>query len=189
MAGARETVARSRTGGENDARNHFAVRRGLLPRRMAPSRRSLMSRLHLSNMFEPNPEAEEIICSATTAIASILQMNQKVLPGHKRSLISRMIWKITEAHGKYNTQFCSEGALQDAGNFRHDHVTTRKNLIDRLMKSPFDFESILKDAIGCTVTTVEHKNLSDLADEIIGWDRYKKAGVRVFDRAEQKFRK
>ena len=79
-----------------------------------------------------------------------------------------MIWKITEAHGKYNTQFYSEGALQDAGNFRHDHVTTRKNLIDRLMKSPFDFESILKDAIGCTVTTVEHKNLSDLADEIIG---------------------
>lgn len=57
------------------------------------------------------------------------------------------------------------------------------------MKAPLDFESILKDAIGCTVTTDEHENLSDLADEIIGWDRYKKAGVRVFDRVEQKFRK
>ena len=143
----------------------------------------------LSKTFESNPKAEEIILSATTAIASILQMSQKVLPGHKRSLISRMIWKITETHGKYNTQFCSEGALQDADDLRHDHVTTRKNLIDRLMKTPFDFESILKDAIGCTVTTDEHENLSDLADEIIGWDRYKKAGVRVFDRVEKKFRK
>ena len=148
-----------------------------------------MSRPHLSKTFEPKPEAGEIILSATTAIASILQMSQKVLSDHKRRLISRMIWKITEAHGKYNTRFCSEGALRDADDLRHDHVTTRKNLIDRLMNPPFDLEGILKDAIGCTVTTDEHENLSALADEIIGWDRYKKAGVRVFDRVEQKFRK
>jgi hypothetical protein len=148
-----------------------------------------MSSTHLSKAFEPKPEAGEIILSAKTAIVSILQMSQKVLPDHKRRLISRMIWKITEAHGKYNTQFCSEGALQDTDNLRHDHVTTRKNLITRLMNDPSDFENILKDAIGCTVTTEEHKNLSALGDELNGWDRYKKARVRVFDRIEKKFSK
>ena len=56
------------------------------------------------------------------------------------------------------------------------------------MNTPSDMESILKDAIGCTVTVDEHKQLSDLGEDIIGWDRYKKAEVRVFDRGEQKFR-
>lgn len=148
-----------------------------------------MIRLHLSKTFEPKPEAGEIILSATTAIASILQMSQKVLPDHKIRLISRMIWKITEAHGKYNTQFCSEGALRDADDLRHDHVTTRQNLINRLMNAPSDFENILEDAIGCTVTTKEHKRLSALGDKFTGWDRYKEAKVRVYDRMEQKFRK
>jgi hypothetical protein len=148
-----------------------------------------MSRTYLSKTFEPRPEAGEIIRSAKTAIASILQMSQKVLPDHKRSLISRMIWRITEAHGKYNTQFCSEGALQSADDLRHDHVATRRDLIIRLMNAPSDFENILQDAIGCTVTTKEHQELSTLGGKFTGWDRYREAKVRVYDRMEQKFMK
>ena len=148
-----------------------------------------MSRGPLSKTFEPSPEAEKVILSAKRAIVAILQMNSEVLPDHKRTLISRMLWKITEAHGKYNTQFCSDGALRNADNLRHDHVTTRKDLITRLMNAPSNYVSILEDAIGCTVTTEDHKKLSALGDELNGWDRYKKARVRVFDRIEQKFRK
>ena len=148
-----------------------------------------MKRGLLSEKFVPNPEAEKVILSAKRAIEAILKMNPEVLPDHKKTLISRMIWKITEAHGKYDTQFCSEGALQNANDLRHDHVTTRKNLIVRLMNAPSDIENILEDTIGCTVTIEEHKKLSALGDELTGWDRYKKAGMRVFDRIEQKFRK
>lgn len=148
-----------------------------------------MSRSLISKTFEPRQEAEKVILSAKRAIEAILKMSPEVLPDHKRTLISRMIWKITEAHGKYNTQFCSEGTLQNADDLRHDHVTTRKNLITRLMNAPSDIENVLKDAIGCTVTTEEHNKLSALGDELSGWDRYKKAKVRVYDRIEQKFRK
>ena len=107
-----------------------------------------MSRGPLSKTFEPSPEAEKVILSAKRAIVAILQMNSEVLPDHKRTLISRMLWKITEAHGKYNTQFCSDGALRNADDLRHDHVTTRKDLITRLMNAPSNYVSILEDAIG-----------------------------------------
>ena len=66
-----------------------------------------MSKNIFSQKFEPNLEAEKVILSAKQAIMAILQMNSEVLKEHKRALISRMIWKITEAHGKYNTRYCS----------------------------------------------------------------------------------
>jgi len=47
------------------------------------------------------------------AIADILRMGAEVLEEHKKALISRMLWKITEANGKYTTRYQSESALRN----------------------------------------------------------------------------
>jgi hypothetical protein len=38
-------------------------------------------------------------------------------------MLSLIIWKITEARGKYNLRFCTEGVLRDpAARKQHEHV-------------------------------------------------------------------
>jgi hypothetical protein len=39
---------------------------------------------------------------------------------------------------------------------------------------------VLRRAVGCTVTRVEHERLSAIGS-VDGWQRYLDAGVRVFD--------
>jgi hypothetical protein len=41
-------------------------------------------------------------------------------------------------------------------------------------------DNILKNAIGCTVTSEEHALFSEFDDEY-GWARYRKAGITVID--------
>ncbi|CBK40392.1 protein of unknown function [Nitrospira defluvii] len=134
----------------------------------------------------PQPDAEKIVQSAKSAIAKILKMGEDVLLEHRRALLSRMIWKITEAHGKYTTRYCSGAARNDGGKLRHEHVTPRKVLIDRLLNNPSGVERILQDAIACTVTAEEHSRLSGVREELCGWDRYSRAKIEVIDRAKGK---
>ncbi len=136
----------------------------------------------LSDPFVPRADADKIIQSAKNAIAKILEMGEDVLLEHRRALLSRMIWKITEAHGKYTTRFCSDAARNDEGKIQHEHVTQRKVLIDRLLNNPSDVEGILRDAIACTVTADEHKDLSKVPADVCGWDRYTRAKIQVIDR-------
>lgn len=119
---------------------------------------------------EQAPDADKIVASARSAIACILGMGNDVLEEHKKVLISRMLWKITEAHGKYNTRYCSVKALKGSqDDRRHDHVWTRKQI---------------HRAIGCTVTKSEHDKLTGFDTLCDGWDRYKRAGIAVLDLKE-----
>lgn len=136
----------------------------------------------LSDPFVPRADADKIIQSAKNAIAKILEMGEDALLEHRRALLSRMIWKITEAHGKYTTRYCSQSAQNYQGKLEHEHVTARKVLIDRLMKDPMDVDRILEDAIACTVIAEEHKSLSRVSETVCGWDRYKQAKIQVIDR-------
>ncbi|MBX3320517.1 MAG: hypothetical protein KF890_11615 [Nitrospira sp.] len=136
----------------------------------------------LSDPFVDRPDAEKIIQSAKNAIVKILEMGEDVFPEHRKALLSRMIWKITEAHGKYTTRYCSIAARNKQEGLRHEHVIPRKVLIDRLMKAPSDVENILQDAIACTVTAEEHDSLSTVSEDVCDWDRYKRAKIPVFDR-------
>ena len=43
----------------------------------------------------------------------------ELLEEHKKTLISRMIWKITEANGKYNTRDISKKARKASKDERH----------------------------------------------------------------------
>lgn len=47
--------------------------------------------------------------------------------------------------------------------------------------APDDIDRILENAIGCVVTVAEHKRLSAVDQDLLGWDRYRAAGVGVYD--------
>ncbi|MCD4666814.1 hypothetical protein K8R47_03320 [archaeon] len=107
-----------------------------------------------------------------------LEINSKL----KKELFDILIWKITEINGKYNTKYRSEGALgvKDVKQLHHEHVMTRKKSKEKLesAKSIEEIKKILDNLQACIVTREEHKKLDNKID---GWERYKKAGIKVFD--------
>ena len=135
--------------------------------------------------WEQAPNADKIVASARSAIACILGMGNDVLEEHKKVLISRMLWKITEAHGKYNTRYCSVKALKGSqDDRRHDHVWTRKRMVERILEDPGVLEHEVQLAIGCTVTKAEHDKLREYDTLCDGWERYKRARIAVLDLKE-----
>ena len=139
-----------------------------------------------------NPKKEqEIVLSTTNAIRYILEMPDDVRLKDKKSLLNIMIWVLTEAGGKYKTRYISDGVKQmdDKGKrvikaLRHEHVYTRKSLILRLIDSPKNMDTILKDAIACLVTTEEDALLHKVDHSekgLNGWLRYSKANIKVWD--------
>lgn len=61
---------------------------------------------------------------------------------------------------------------------RHEHVVPRKFLRERLVAG--DLEWTLKNATACVVTKLEHDRLPDSP---AGWERYRRAGIPVWDRS------
>lgn len=121
--------------------------------------------------------------SSITAIHAILPLN--LYPAHKRELLNVCVWKITEADGKHKVRYWSEGAVgEQSSHLIHEHVFTRRELIERLLTGE-KVESVVCDAVACLVTPQEHQVLGDSSG--MGWQRYKNAGIRVFDAKWQKW--
>ena len=138
-----------------------------------------------NSAWEQDADSAKIVASARSAIACILGMGSDVLEEHKKVLISRRIWKITEANGKYNTRYFSGKARKTSkDDRRHDHVWTRKRMVERILEDPGVLEHEIQRAIGCTVTKVEHDKLTGFDTLLDGWERYKRAGIAVLDLKE-----
>jgi len=132
--------------------------------------------------------AKTIRASATEAIRIVVR-NSKILPKRKNELISTMLWKITEAKGKYRLRFRSADALtcKQANQLRHEHVFTRKQLTHELLRHPRAVKGILTKCLACVVTRAEHTRLNRVASAVQGWARYRKAGIKVYDTKLKKF--
>jgi hypothetical protein len=108
-----------------------------------------------------------------------------------------MIWVITEADGltaekrtgyKKKITYISEGVKKrrDKGDqsikgLIHEHVYIRKGIVLKLLNGKGrNIEKILKNAIGCVVTNKEHKKLHEIIG-CDGWERYKKANIKVYN--------
>ena len=119
------------------------------------------------------------IKSATDAIKAILPL--ELYEAHKKELLGVCIWKITEVDGsKSGVRFWSESAINnsDPKLLIHEHVHTRKELIQRLLEGE-NVEAVLKDAIACVVKRDEHELLHSFSSS--GWQRYKDADIKVYD--------
>lgn len=136
-------------------------------------------------MSKPQKQAKARRRSAVALIKHVLAMKKpEVLPSHREELLDVLLFKITEADGKYNTRFRSEAALHRKTKLRHDHVYQRSKMIARLVKAAprkKEVEEILRNAIGCTVTLQEHRRLAKFDKEYDGWERYLRARIEVID--------
>lgn len=63
----------------------------------------------------------------------------------------------------------------------------RKYLVNELLNNPKDYKKILNQAVACIVTKDEHKILTAYSrdNNVQGWERYKKANIKVFDLLNQ----
>lgn len=144
-------------------------------------RRSQVTRKNLCfevmQTYQEHKERSRRIQSAINAISALLPLD--LYPAHKTELIGVCIWKITEADGKARVRYRSEGALSKSrAKLNHEHVHERRELISRLLAGEA-IESVVNDAIACMVTEEEHALLRHSSST--GWQRYKDAGIRVFD--------
>lgn len=127
--------------------------------------------------YRPHPEASRRIRSATKLIKLLLDAKSpEIRTEHLRELIDKMLWKITEADGKYKTKYITLAALERASKLSHDHVVTKESLIDALLNATADqVAEILGTALGCTVTREEHARPTKFDYVCQGWERYRKA--------------
>jgi hypothetical protein len=115
-----------------------------------------------------------------------------------KNLMARLCWSVTEIDAsryKYDQRFISAGVkerMEQSGcvlrgastrGLRHEHVFQKKLLVADLMDASNADEvvAILDRAVACVVTDEEHRSLPDNLD---GWQRYRAAGLAVWDRAE-----
>ena len=134
--------------------------------------------------FKHSPNAEQVITSAKNLASMILNSND-ILEKHKNIILSEVIWYISEVDGKHTTRYRSKTVVDLAENnpnsqtkIIHEHVYTRKSLREEMKKNPSQFSLVLDKVTSCVVTIDEHKKLDDTE---IGWERYKSAGIEVFD--------
>jgi len=142
---------------------------------------------HRQKVWVEKASAASIKRSALKLAQHILAIKDNdVLPKHIGEILHIIVWKVTEANGKHGTRYISEGVYNGQGPVRHEHVLTRKHLVERMLREPDNVPQVLDTAIGCLVTKEEHHLLTK-ASRFEGWDRYREAGIRVFDRREQKW--
>lgn len=134
--------------------------------------------------FVEHPEGDARRRSAIRLAEAIVAADG-VLLAHRRRALSNAVWWYTEADGKHRVRYRSLGAMAEADGARlqHEHVVTRKSLVDRMLQHPDQIASILGEAVACLVTKEEHRLLSAQPSGAEGWRRYELAGVHVIDTA------
>jgi hypothetical protein len=145
--------------------------------------------------FTASAEAEELR-SSILVIVDFLLRDDRVHKKHQRKFLDRCLWQLTEAEGKhkYDLRYVSAGArpVLESGTkkgLRHEHVWRRADMVKRLLAQPEQTPSILDKACGCVVTIAEHKKLDEIdrsCKDIDGWERYRMAGIKVFDRLDSR---
>jgi hypothetical protein len=136
--------------------------------------------------YVPLAASEETIKGAVSLVA-FASGSDDLTPRQRKGLVDLAVWWVTGASGKYATRYRSSGvlALPHKGAWSelvHEHVYTRLRLVTEMLAAPADQrEAILRSAVACIVTKDEHRRLRPFDKTHIGWDRYRAAGIDVYD--------
>jgi hypothetical protein len=138
-----------------------------------------------------SPRASSHFRSAA-ALARFALDSAELTEDHRRQLLNNAVWYVSEAAGKYKTRYRSAGVLlleaetpvtKWWSELRHDHVTTRRSILQSLNVPGADVEAILRSVVSCIVTRTEHERLTRFDEACHGWDRYLAAHIDVYDMA------
>lgn len=139
-------------------------------------------------------QSREEVLTSTIALAKLLVENRPkdTLEVHLKELLNVLIWKASQAEGKYTCRFVSEGFRKNPQetNIEHEHVLQRKKLIKEMLENPDQIDTKIRSVIGCVVLKKEHEKLTKVSKShphLDGWERYREAGIRVYDTAEEKY--
>lgn len=144
--------------------------------------------------FDPknkyNPYSDEVIMKESVLrVIDFVAKNNDLHPIIRKNTLSYLLWPLTELKSslKYKTRYYSENALTTKEDLRHEHVYTRKYLISLILNNYDQFLEIMPKIVGCTVTKSEGYILNKVDANAQGWERYKLANIRVFDRQTGEF--
>ena len=142
---------------------------------------------HARKLIQPYVQSEksDAIVASAKRLAKLVLAETDLLEKHRKLLLSRLQWLISEADGKYRTRFRSKQVVELAMHspsstikINHEHVFARREITARLLLMPESSDVILDDVVGCIVTQKEHSKLSS---KLSGWRRYSEAGILVLD--------
>jgi hypothetical protein len=144
-----------------------------------------------TRQFEARKNADTRKKRARNGIEVILGVKELEL-SLKKAVLSKLLYAWTEAEPKnrHVTKFQSVGAMSAIharGTLVHEHVKTRKSVVEELINNPKGIDKILRSTVECTITSGEDAVLrkSDLENKKDkrhnGWIRYKRAGIEVYD--------
>lgn len=136
--------------------------------------------------WEPPVDAElrlETCVAAARAVLDVQPMNDRLLAG----LLDQVFWHATVHPDKYRIRWRSVGVVVEQrrplGRYvRHEHVFERAWLRSQLVTGK-DPAEVLPLAVACLVTVEEDARLRAVDRELVGWERYRAAGVDVIDMA------
>lgn len=107
-------------------------------------------------------------------------------------MIRKLLWVLTEGpcptgsgstrrHKYEEIPFRTPAAQAANGHRRHEHVFDLKWAVAELTKNPTRAAEIADLTVACVVTKDEHDRLNTYGRGLVGWERYKSAGLAVLD--------
>ena len=100
----------------------------------------------------------------------------------KKRMLVHGIWEVAHATGDFLGRYRSEAVIRNPGQkIQRDHIYQKRTLIEELLGPSPDIDSIVERACCCVVTEEEHGKLHTVSRRLDGWERYKAAGVVVYD--------
>ena len=136
--------------------------------------------------YRDNINAEVRLKEVETPLRALTAMQLHVQT--KKRMLNHALWLVVELTGSFYGRYRSRGVLdKEEIKIQRDHVFPRKQLVEELLGATPNFASVMTRAqCYCVVTHEEHERLTEVPVDIVGWDRYEKAGVCAWDMASQK---
>ena len=129
---------------------------------------------------------EDELASAVLACEFAADRSNVLIERQRKGIIDQSLWLMSERTPslKYSTRYCSVAAYEfrsDVKRLAHEHVWTRRRMIQAILAHPDRSRDILTNAIGCTVLREEHERLNQVPKDVDGWQRYLAAEIDVYD--------
>ena len=100
----------------------------------------------------------------------------------KKRMLAHAIWEVAKATGDFCGRYRSEAVIRHPGQMiQRDHIYQKRTLVEELLGPAPNIDSIIERAYCCIVTAEEHAKLHGLSPKLDGWERYRAAGIVVFD--------
>lgn len=106
----------------------------------------------------------------------------EVEPSLKKRMLVHGIWEVAKATDDFHGRFRSERVIRTPGlRIQRDHIHKKSALVGELLRPSPDLDSIIDRARCCIVAADEHQKLHGIDSDLDGWERYRVAGVIVYD--------